>query len=48
MKDDNPDKEKLRDNGYSLADNGDNGVGMVDMKAWKWLYEKSGSYSGST
>jgi hypothetical protein len=38
MKDDNPDKEKLAtiDAGWSLMEI--MGVGMVDMKVWKWLY----------
>jgi hypothetical protein len=39
MKDDNPDKGKLEiyDNAWSLMEI--MGVGMVDMKIWKWLYE---------
>ncbi|TAL62869.1 MAG: hypothetical protein EPN88_12825 [Bacteroidetes bacterium] len=38
MKDDNPDKEKLEtlDAAWSLMEI--MGVGMVDMKVWKWLY----------
>jgi len=39
MKDDNADKEKLEtfDGAWSLMEI--MGVGMVDMKVWKWLYE---------
>jgi hypothetical protein len=39
MKDDNPDKEKMEifDAAWSLMEI--MGVGMVDMKVWKWLYE---------
>jgi hypothetical protein len=39
MKDENPDKEKLQtlDAAWSLMEI--MGVGMVDMKVWKWLYE---------
>jgi oligoendopeptidase F len=39
MKDDNPAKEKLEtfDAAWSLMEI--MGVGMVDMKVWKWLYE---------
>jgi hypothetical protein len=39
MKDENPDKERLEsfDAGWSLMEI--MGVGMVDMKIWKWLYE---------
>jgi hypothetical protein len=39
MKDDNPDKEKMDalDAAWSLMEI--MGVGMVDMKVWKWLYE---------
>lgn len=38
MKDDNPDKEKMEalDAAWSLMEI--MGVGMVDMKVWKWLY----------
>lgn len=38
MKDDNPDKEKMSiyESAWSLMEI--MGVGMVDMKAWKWLY----------
>jgi hypothetical protein len=43
MKDDNPDKEKLEtfDAAWSLMEI--MGVGMVDMKVWKWLYENPGA-----
>jgi hypothetical protein len=39
MKDNNPDKEKMEtlDAAWSLMEI--MGVGMVEMKAWKWLYE---------
>ncbi len=39
MKDDNPDKKKFEtfDASWSLMEI--MGVGMVDMKVWKWLYE---------
>jgi hypothetical protein len=39
MKDDNPDKEKMEvlDAAWSLMEI--MGVGMVDMKTWKWLYQ---------
>jgi hypothetical protein len=39
MKDDNPDKEKMQtlDAAWSLMEI--MGVGMVDMKIWKWLYQ---------
>ena len=39
MKDENPDKEKseILDNAWSLMEI--MGVGMVDMKIWKWMYE---------
>jgi len=39
MKDDNPDKEKMEilDAAWSLMEI--MGVGMVEMKNWKWLYE---------
>jgi len=39
MKDDNPDKEKLRTMDIAWQTMEIMGVGMVDMKAWKWLYE---------
>lgn len=43
MKDDNPDKTKLStlDAGWSLMEI--MGVGMVDMKVWKWLYANPGA-----
>ncbi len=46
MKDDNPDKEKLStlDAGWSLMEI--MGVGMVDMKVWKWLYANPGATPG--
>ncbi|HBE41558.1 MAG TPA: hypothetical protein DDW27_10220, partial [Bacteroidales bacterium] len=39
MKEDNPEKEKMEilDNAWSLMEI--MGVGMVDMKMWKWMYE---------
>ena len=39
MKDDNPEKEKseILDGAWSLMEI--MGVGMVDMKMWKWMYE---------
>ncbi len=39
MKDDNPEKEKLQnlDQAWSLMEI--MGVGMVEMKVWKWLYD---------
>src|SRR5512140_1760569 len=38
MKEDNPDKEKMQtlDKAWSLMEI--IGVGMVEMKVWKWLY----------
>jgi hypothetical protein len=43
MKDDNPDKEKMStlDAAWSLMEI--MGVGMVDMKVWKWLYANPGA-----
>mgnify|MGYP002348140061 FL=1 len=43
MKDDNPEKERsdILDNAWSLMEI--MGVGMVDMKMWKWLYENPGA-----
>lgn len=43
MKDNNPEKERseILDNAWSLMEI--MGVGMVDMKMWKWLYENPGA-----
>ena len=43
MKDDNPDKKKMEtlDAAWSLMEI--MGVGMVDMKVWKWLYSNPGA-----
>ena len=43
MKDDNPEKEKseILDGAWSLMEI--MGVGMVDMKMWKWMYENPGA-----
>jgi len=43
MKEENPDKHKLEtlDAAWSLMEI--MGVGMVDMKTWKWLYENPGA-----
>jgi oligoendopeptidase F len=43
---DNPDKEKteILDNAWSLMEI--MGVGMVDMKTWKWMYENPESTAG--
>lgn len=43
IKDDNPEKEKseILDNAWSLMEI--MGVGMVDMKMWKWMYENPGA-----
>ena len=43
MKDENPEKEKseILDGAWSLMEI--MGVGMVDMKIWKWMYENPGA-----
>jgi oligoendopeptidase F len=43
MKDNNPEKKKMEtlDAAWSLMEI--MGVGMVEMKAWKWLYENPGA-----